>query len=59
MDKSANIDYLRNHDLTIEEIRECPAFAKCNDEEAVVVIDALKAFAKIAYDLYEKEVKKF
>jgi len=58
MKRDANIDYARTHDLTIEEIKACPLFAHFTDNQAQEVIDTLKLFTKITYDIYKKEGKK-
>lgn len=59
MKRDVNIDYARNHDLTIEEIKACPLFAHFTDQQAQEVIETLKQFTKIAYDLYKKDNEKF
>lgn len=53
MGRQADIDYTRAHDLTVEEVRACPAFAHFSDEQVKEVIEAFKLFAKIAYDYYK------
>jgi len=58
MGKSGDIDHTRAHDLTIEEIRTCPQFAHCTDEQAKEIIETLKTFTKIVFDYYQKSRKK-
>ncbi|HVW95755.1 MAG TPA: hypothetical protein VHA56_07290 [Mucilaginibacter sp.] len=57
MERNSNIDYTRTHDLTIEEIKACSAFANMTDEEAREVIVTLKLLTKIAYDAHKKVIK--
>lgn len=54
MSKPLEIDYARENDLTVKEVRDCPAFAHLTDEEAEEVIETLKLFTKIACDFYKK-----
>jgi hypothetical protein len=55
MARDNTIDYARIHDLTIEEIKACPIFQHMSDQEAGDVIETLKIFTKIAYDVYKKD----
>lgn len=57
MKRQAGIDYTRKHDLAIDEVRACPLFANCTDEQLQGIVETLKTFSKIAYDLYKKEQK--
>lgn len=59
MKRQAGIDYARITDLTVQEVRCCALFAHLTDEEADEVIETLKIFTKIAYDLYTNERKNF
>jgi hypothetical protein len=52
-----DIDRARHQDLTVEEIRACPAFAHFTDEQAQEVVETIKLFAKIAYDSYKKDAQ--
>lgn len=54
MGKLNDIDYSRDHDLTVKEILSCPTFAHFTDEQAQEVVETLKLLAKIAYDFYKK-----
>jgi flagellar motor switch protein FliG len=58
MKKHQSTDYLRDHDLTIEEVKACAMFRHLSDAEAEEVIAALKTFTKIVYDYYKKEQQK-
>jgi hypothetical protein len=58
MSLSKNIDYTRNHDLTVEEVKACPLFSHLTDQEAEQVIETLKLFTKIVYDFYKHKAKK-
>jgi len=58
MDVIDNLDYARDHDLTVEEIKGCPVFAHLTDSEAQEVIDTLKLFTTIVYDCYKNNMKK-
>ncbi len=51
MNTGQDIDRTRITDLTIEEVRACPTFARLNDNQANEVLETLKLFTKIAYDL--------
>lgn len=57
MDTPKSIDRTRIHNVTIEEVRACPLFEDCTDEEALEVIDTLKKLATIAYNYYQKQRK--
>ncbi|QEM12980.1 hypothetical protein [Mucilaginibacter rubeus] len=57
MKKRLHIDYLRQHDLTIEEVKACAVFEHLTDEQAKEVIATLKTFTKIVYDYFKKEYK--
>ena len=57
MRRKADIDYSRAHDLTIAEVRACPAFAHFTDEEIKEAIETLKAFSKIVFDYYKKSAQ--
>lgn len=52
------MDYARQHDVTIEEIRACPMFAHFTDEEAKKVVETIKNFTNIVYNSYQNEKKK-
>ena len=54
MARDKNIDYARPHDLTIDEVRACPEFADCTDEQAQAIIETLKVFTKVVFDYYKK-----
>jgi len=56
VDREQNIDYGRTHDLSIDEVKACPAFAHFTDAQAQEVIETLKSFTKIMYDLHEKSL---
>jgi len=58
MARDSNIDHTREHDLTIEEVKACHTFAHMTDQEVKEVIEALKLFTKIAYDVYKKSYQK-
>jgi hypothetical protein len=49
------IDYTRKHDLTIEEVRACSMFKDLTEEQVKEVIQTLKQYATIAYELYENQ----
>ncbi|WP_259071901.1 hypothetical protein HDF24_11490 [Mucilaginibacter sp. X4EP1] len=57
MKQEKDIDYSRNHNLTIEEVKTCPLFSHLTDQEAEEVIETLKLFTKITYDYYQKSRK--
>ncbi len=57
MSATQHIDRNRTHDLTIGEIKGCPMFSACTDEEALEVIETLKKLTTIAYDYYQKQSK--
>jgi len=50
-----HIDHNRTHDLTIREIKDCPTFSDCTDEESLEVIETLKKLTTIAYNYYQKQ----
>ena len=50
MERDQPLDLTRTHDLTIEEIKACSAFADFTDEQAKEVIETIMRFTKIAYD---------
>lgn len=58
MDTPKDIDFKRTNDITIEEVKACSIFAHLTDEEALEVIETLKLFTKIAYDVYKKTVNR-
>lgn len=45
---------LRDHDLTIDEVKSFPMFAHFSDEQAEEVITTIKRFAEIIYKQYQK-----
>jgi hypothetical protein len=55
MERDKGIDYARTNDLTIDEIKACSVFDHVTNEEAGEIIETLKLFTKIAYDVYKKE----
>ena len=57
MRREADIDYRREHDLTVEEIKASSIFEHLTDAEADEVITTLKTLAEIAFDCYKKVVK--
>lgn len=57
MKKQQHIDYLRQHDITIEEVKACAVFEDLTDEQAKEVIATLKIFTKIVYDYFKKDNK--
>jgi Uri superfamily endonuclease len=57
MKKHLHIDYLRQHDLTVEEVKACAVFEHLTEEQAKEVIATLKTFTKIMYDYFKKENK--
>ena len=60
MHNKHNIDYNRKHDLTIEEVKSCSIFKDLTDEQAQEVIDTIKRFTVIAFEIYmcDKKVDK-
>ncbi|RZJ92820.1 MAG: hypothetical protein EOO20_00460 [Chryseobacterium sp.] len=56
MEKDINIeDMLREHDLTVEEVKSFPMFAPFSDEQAEEVILTIKRFAEIIYKVHQKD----
>ena len=51
------IDYTREHDLTVEEIKACPSFAHFTDEQAEEAVQTLKTFTKIVFDFHKNTAK--
>lgn len=50
-------DYFREHDLSADEVRACPAFTGLSDAEASEVVEAIKEFTKITFDYHKKVAK--
>lgn len=48
----------RKHDLTVEEIKSYPMFARFTDEQAAEVIATIKKFVEIVLEYYKKEQEK-
>lgn len=44
----------RQHDLTIEEVKSFPMFAKFSDQQAQEVITTIKQFTEIIYKNHQK-----
>lgn len=55
--KKEKIDYTRQHDLTIEELRSFPMFAHFTDKQAHEVIATIKQFTRIVYNFCQKNAK--
>ncbi|MGY3214795.1 hypothetical protein [Mucilaginibacter sp. HD30] len=51
------LDYTRTHDLTVEEVKACPAFSDLTDEELQCVISTLKSFTVIVFESDKKYQK--
>jgi hypothetical protein len=51
------LDYRRTHDLTVEEVKACPAFSDLPDEELQNVISTVKKFTLIVFESFEKSKK--
>ena len=57
MKRQAGIDYARITDLTVQEVKCCMLFAHLTDEEAIELIETLKALTKTAYEAHKKAAK--
>jgi hypothetical protein len=51
------IDYTRQHDLTVAELRQYPIFADFTDKQTEEVIATIKQFTRIVYDFCQKMPK--
>lgn len=58
MKPQENLSLLRDHDLTVEEVKACDLFRHLSDEEALEVIETLKILSKIVFDEYQEIRKK-
>ncbi len=54
MDKITPEEIVRQHDVTIEEVKSYPLFAHFSDEQAGEVVDVLKKLAVIILKYHEK-----
>jgi hypothetical protein len=48
------IDYARESDLTIEELRASVTFSELTDEQAQEVLNTIKSFTEIVFYFYKK-----
>lgn len=53
--EAKRLDYGRQHDLTIDEIRECEWFGHLSDKEAQEVADTIRRFTEIIYHYYRRK----
>lgn len=52
------IDYNRRHDLTVEEVKACPAFRDMTDQQALEVIDTIKQICRISLEYIDNQQNK-
>ncbi|KEO75451.1 hypothetical protein [Anditalea andensis] len=45
----------RKHDITIEEVKACNAFANFSDIEVLEIIETIKSFTTIVHDCYQRK----
>jgi hypothetical protein len=57
MKELANSPLLRNrvHDITIDEIRALETFKNYSDDQVVYLIDTLKAFSGVIYQIVQRQ----
>jgi hypothetical protein len=47
-------EFNREEDLTIEELKQSPEFEKFSDEEILQIIEFLKTFSRLVYQVHRK-----
>lgn len=57
MKSRKNVDWRRDRDITIDEVKRTEGLKKLTDEEAQEIVDVIKIYCQCIYSIYEREKK--
>lgn len=52
-----NIDWTRDSDITIEEVKTTEGLTHLTDEQAAEVVDFIKTYSMLIHNLYKKQIE--
>lgn len=52
-----NIDWTRDSDITIEEVKTTEGLTHLTDEQATEVVDFIKTYSMLMHNLYKKQIE--
>jgi hypothetical protein len=52
-----NIDWTRDSDITIEEVKTTEGLTHLTDEQAAEVVDFIKTYSMLTHSLYKKQIE--
>ncbi len=52
-----NIDWTRDSDITVEEVKTTEGLTHLTDEQAIELIDFIKTYSMLMHSLYKKQVE--
>lgn len=55
---SENIDWIRDSEITVEEVKNTKGLTHLTDEQANEVVDFIKTYCNLMYNLHKQQVEK-
>jgi|APLak6261682754_1056148.scaffolds.fasta_scaffold01659_2 hypothetical protein len=52
-----NIDWTRNSDITIDEVKSTEGLTHLTDEQAAEVVEFIKTYSMLMHNLYKKQIE--